>query len=74
MSVAKSATTRRGGPTAALWIAFLVLIAAALALAWFGAGSLRPEVTASGLQFRTIAPGTGPPTTSAATPRCSIIS
>jgi len=51
---------RRGGRTAGLWIAFLVLIAAALALAWFGAGSLRPEVTASGLQFRTITPGTGP--------------
>jgi FKBP-type peptidyl-prolyl cis-trans isomerase FkpA len=52
--------TRRGGTTARLWIAFLVLIAAALALAWFGAGSLRPEVTESGLQFRTITPGTGP--------------
>jgi FKBP-type peptidyl-prolyl cis-trans isomerase FkpA len=51
---------RRGGTAARLWIAFIVLIAAALALAWFGAGSLRPEVTQSGLQFRTISPGTGP--------------
>ena len=30
----------------ALWLAFLVLIAAAIGLAWIGAGSLRPEVTA----------------------------
>jgi FKBP-type peptidyl-prolyl cis-trans isomerase FkpA len=51
---------RRGGTAARLWIAFIVIIAAALALAWFGAGSLRPEVTSSGLQFRTIAAGTGP--------------
>ena len=61
MSVAtQTHDKRRGGRTAGLWIAFLVLIAAALALACFGAGSLRPEVTASGLQFRTITPGTGP--------------
>jgi FKBP-type peptidyl-prolyl cis-trans isomerase FkpA len=61
MSVATQANNKsRGGRAAGLWIAFIVLIAAALALAWFGAGSLRPEVTTSGLQFRTIAPGTGP--------------
>jgi len=47
------------GRTAALWLAFLLIIAAAVGLAWFGAGSLRPEVTASGLQFRTLKAGTG---------------
>ena len=51
---------RRGGAVARLWIGFIVVIAAAIALAWFGAGSLRPEVTSSGLQFRTVAPGKGP--------------
>jgi hypothetical protein len=61
VTVATQAQARsRGGRAARLWIAFLVLIAAAIALAWFGAGSLRPEVTASGLQFRTITPGSGP--------------
>ena len=35
------------------------------ALAWIGAGSLRPEVTASGLQFRTIKAGKGDPITRA---------
>ena len=43
-----------------IWAAFVLLVAGALALAWFGAGSLRPEVTQSGLEFRTIAAGTGP--------------
>jgi FKBP-type peptidyl-prolyl cis-trans isomerase FkpA len=49
------------GRTVALWLAFLVVIGAAVGLAWVGAGSLRPEVTASGLQFRTIKAGTGDP-------------
>ena len=44
-----------------LWLAFLLIIAAAVGLAWFGAGALRPEVTASGLQFRTLKAGTGDP-------------
>jgi hypothetical protein len=47
------------GRTVALWLAFLIIIAAGIGLAWFGAGSLRPEVTASGLQFRTIKAGHG---------------
>jgi hypothetical protein len=45
----------------ALWIGFLIVIAAGVGLAWIGAGSLRPVVTASGLQFRTIKSGTGDP-------------
>ena len=44
-----------------LWLAFLVLIAAGIGLAWYGAGSLRPEVTSSGLEFRTIKSGSGEP-------------
>jgi FKBP-type peptidyl-prolyl cis-trans isomerase len=48
-----------------LWLAFLLIIAAGLGLAWIGAGSLRPEVTASGLQFRTLKAGKGEPITHA---------
>ena len=51
-------TSRRGG-TAKLWLALLLLIAAGVAFAWYGAGSLRPERTASGLEFRQIKAGTG---------------
>ena len=45
----------------ALWIGFLVVIAAGIGLAWVGAGALRPIVTASGLQFRTLKEGKGDP-------------
>ena len=48
------------GRALALWIGFLLVIAAGVGLAWIGAGALRPTVTASGLQFRTIKSGTGP--------------
>ena len=62
MSVAEAAhRSRHTGRTAALWLAFLVVIGAAVGLAWVGAGALRPEVTASGLQFRTIKEGKGDP-------------
>ena len=44
-----------------LWLAFLILIGAGIGLAWIGAGSLRPIVTESGLQFRTIKAGKGEP-------------
>ena len=44
-----------------LWAGFLVLVAAALALAWIGAGSLRPITTDSGLEFREVKAGTGDP-------------
>jgi FKBP-type peptidyl-prolyl cis-trans isomerase FkpA len=48
------------GSLAKLWLALLVLVVAALALAWSGAGQLRGQTTASGLQFRTVEPGEGP--------------
>jgi FKBP-type peptidyl-prolyl cis-trans isomerase FkpA len=48
------------GSLAKLWLGLLVLVVAALALAWSGAGQLRGETTASGLQFRTVEPGEGP--------------
>jgi FKBP-type peptidyl-prolyl cis-trans isomerase FkpA len=44
-----------------LWLALIVLIGAGIGLAWLGAGSLRPVVSESGLQFRTIKNGTGEP-------------
>src|SRR5215210_7364624 len=43
-----------------LWLALLVLIAAAIALAWSGAGQLRGETTSSGVRFRTVEAGEGP--------------
>ncbi len=55
-------TAPRGGPSAGkLWLGFLVLIAAALALAWFGAGHMRAEVSQSGLQFQVLTEGEGQP-------------
>ena len=66
MSVAEAAhRPARSGRAVALWLAFLVVIAAAIGLAWIGAGSLRPIVTESGLQFRTIKAGSGEPITRA---------
>jgi len=62
MSTAEAAQRpARTGRPVALWLAFLLSIAAPTGLAWFGAGALRPEVTASGLQFRTLKAGTGDP-------------
>lgn len=62
MSAAEAAhRPARRGRAAALWIAFLVIIGAAIGLAWIGAGSLRPIVTESGLQFRTVKAGKGEP-------------
>ena len=60
MSVAEAAhRPAKTGRGVGLWLAFILIIAAAIGLAWYGAGSLRPEVTSSGLQFRTIKDGTG---------------
>ena len=62
MSVAEAAhRPAKSGRTAALSLAFLLIIAAGIGLAWIGAGSLRPTVSESGLQFRTVKPGTGEP-------------
>jgi hypothetical protein len=62
VSVAEAAhRPARSGRTIALWLGFLPVIAAGIGLAWIGAGSLRPEVTSSGLQFRTVKSGKGEP-------------
>ncbi len=62
MSVAEAAhRPARSGRAIALWLAFLLIIAAAIGLAWIGAGALRPIITESGLQFRTIKAGKGEP-------------
>ena len=44
-----------------LWLGLALLIAAAGVLAWTGAGSLRGETTATGVQIRTLEEGTGDP-------------
>jgi FKBP-type peptidyl-prolyl cis-trans isomerase FkpA len=49
------------GRAVTLWLGFLLVIAAGISLAWIGAGSLRPQVSSSGLQFRTVKAGTGEP-------------
>ena len=51
------------GRAVALSLAFLLIVAAGVGLAWIGAGSLRPIVTDSGLQFRAIKSGKGEPIT-----------
>ena len=62
MSTAEAAHRPAGsGRTLALWLGFLLVIASGIGLAWVGAGALRPVVTASGLQFRTIKAGKGEP-------------
>jgi FKBP-type peptidyl-prolyl cis-trans isomerase FkpA len=62
VSVAEAAQRpANSGRTVALWLSFLLIIAAAVGLAWLGAGSLRPIVTSSGLQFRTVKAGKGAP-------------
>jgi hypothetical protein len=64
MSAAEAAhRPANGGRAVALWLAFLLIIGAGIGLAWLGAGSLRPIVTESGLQFRTLKSGKGEPIT-----------
>ena len=66
MSVAEAANRPAAtGRTVKLWLAFLIVIAGGIGLAWLGAGSLRPVVTKSGLEFRTIKAGSGEPITRA---------
>ena len=59
MSVSTTAHPQRTRGMRRLSLAILLLIAAGVALAWFGAGSLRGQSTASGLQFRTVTAGSG---------------
>ena len=64
MSVAEAANRpARSGRAVKLWLGFLLIIAAGVALAWYGAGSLRPEVSDSGLEFRVVKAGKGAPIT-----------
>ena len=62
MSVAEAAhRPARTGRSVTLWLAFILVIAAGIGLAWIGAGSLRPELSSSGLEFRTVKDGHGQP-------------
>jgi hypothetical protein len=56
---------RHGAALTKFWIAILLLAAVGVGLAWIGAGSLRPEVTQSGLEFRVLKEGAGEPITAA---------
>ena len=60
MSATATAQPRQRGGNFKLWLAFLALIGAGVALAWIGAGSLRGQTTPSGLVFRTVKQGSGP--------------
>lgn len=48
------------GRAVKLWLAFLILIAAGVGLAWAGTRSFRAETTANGVQIRTVEKGAGP--------------
>ena len=61
MSSVTLAQPKRRTGTVKLLLGFLLVIAVGVALAWLGAGALRGETTASGLQFRTVTDGTGEP-------------
>lgn len=55
-------TAPRSGPSPVkLWAGFLLLLAAALALAWFGAGGMRPQGLGEGIEFRAVSEGSGDP-------------
>lgn len=49
------------GTLAKLWLGLAALIAAALLLAWTGAGAMRGTTTASGIVIRTVDEGRGEP-------------
>ena len=51
----------KAGSMFKLWLGIALLIAAAVALAWIGAGSLRGETTATGVMIRTVQAGKGDP-------------
>jgi FKBP-type peptidyl-prolyl cis-trans isomerase FkpA len=58
-STAAHGGARKGGALR-LWLALLATVAAGIALAWYGAGSLRGERTGSGVEVRTVQAGEGP--------------
>ena len=49
----------RSGGSVKLWLALVLILAAAIGLAWIGAEPLRGQTTSSGLHFRTIEEGSG---------------
>ena len=51
----------KAGSMLKLWLGLALLVAAAGVLAWIGAGSLRGETTATGIQIRTLQRGSGDP-------------
>ena len=51
----------KAGSMFKLWLGIALLIAAAVVLAWIGAGSLRGETTATGVMIRTVQAGKGDP-------------
>lgn len=51
---------RHGAALTKFWIGVIIVVAVAIAFAWLSAGSLRGQTTASGLNIRTVQPGTGP--------------
>jgi hypothetical protein len=51
---------RHGAALTKFWLGIILLIAAAIALAWWGTASLRGTTTESGINIRTIQAGTGP--------------
>ena len=61
MSSATLAQPKRRSNSVKLLLAFLLVIAAGVGLAWIGAGAMRGETTASGLVFRTVTEGKGEP-------------
>ncbi|MEO6581543.1 MAG: FKBP-type peptidyl-prolyl cis-trans isomerase [Sphingomicrobium sp.] len=60
MSASTPAHPKSHSGVGKLWLGLLALVAAGVALAWIGAGSLRGETTPSGLRFRTVTAGSGP--------------
>jgi FKBP-type peptidyl-prolyl cis-trans isomerase FkpA len=66
MSASTSAhSPRHAAALTKFWLAVALLVAAGVAIAWLGAGSMRGETTASGLVIRTVEEGSGPVITAA---------
>lgn len=61
MSVAEAAKRDpHRGRSFKIWLSILLVILAGVGMAYAGTSPLRFETTASGLQFRTVEPGSGP--------------
>ena len=61
MSAAQAAHRPGGrGRAVKLWLAFLVILAAGVGLAWAGTAPLKGETTPTGVRIRTLEKGTGP--------------